>query len=276
MKKNSEKNTEGYCILNNFKGMKSVYTLFLTLLVLFFALGARADAGPKPHMKFTLVYAGNQPTAIYQLQYDREDADAPTDTLHDRMKKGPEGFRCTGSDECRSVAYSYRPFHRLLFIFENDTLLSPIFRKTAFRSHYLVTVHNDRIELENKTSWFFREDSPYPFLRAALITFSTELSVLILLLFLFRYPMKKEFLAGALVANVVSLPVFWFGIMGLFNSAGGWLGGEIAVVLFEAFVLWMFIRKSEKFGKILLLSFILNFLSVMAGGAALFISLFLA
>jgi hypothetical protein len=259
--------------------MKPIYTLFLTVAVLFFSLGSRADAGPKPHMKFTVVYEGDRlqkPLAIHQLQYDYEEAVLAADTLHEQMKKGLEGFRCSGSGECRSTAYSYRPFHRLLFIFENDTLLSPQFRKTAFRSHYLVTVYNDRIELKNQTSWFFREDSPYPFLRAALITFTTELTVLMLLLLLFRYPMKKQFLAGALVGNAVSLPVFWFGIMGLFNSAGGWLGGEIAVVLFEAFVLWIFIRKSEKFGKILLLSFILNFLSVMAGGAALFISLFLA
>ncbi len=258
--------------------MKPMYILFLTIAVLLSGLDARADAGPKPHMKFTLVYEGDQrqkPLAIYQLGYDREDAPVAKDTLHDHMKKGPEGFRCTGWNECRSTAYSYHPFHRLVFVFENDTLLSPLFRKTAFRSHYSVTVYNDRIELKNQTSWFFREDSPYPFLRAALITFTTELSVLVMLLFLFRYPMKKQFLLGALVGNAISLPVFWFGIMGLFNSAGGWLGGELAVVLFEAVMLWIFIRKSEKFGKILLLSFILNFLSVMAGGAVLFISLFL-
>ena len=259
--------------------MKPIYLLLMTVAVLFSGLSARADAGPKPHMKFTMVYKGNQlqkPLAIYQLGYDSEDAEVAKDTLHDRMQKGPEGFKCTDPNDCRSTAYSYLPFHRLLFIFENDTLLSPLFQKTAFRSHYLVTVYNDHIELKNQTSWFFREESPYPFLRSALITFTTELSILVMLLFLFRYPMKKEFLVGAIVGNAVSLPVFWFGIMGLFNSAGGWLGGEVTVVLFEALVMWILIRKSEKFGKILLLSFILNFLSVMAGGAALFISLFLA
>ncbi len=255
--------------------MKPFRILFLVVLFGLNIGSAKADMGPKPEMNFRIEYLGGRllsPKAVYQLCFTDASAEIPSDTLHENNQRGPEGFRCEGPNECRSLAYSYDPYHRLMFVFENDTLISNVFTKSAFRSRYSVTVYDDRVIVKNQTPWFFREESPFPFIRAALVTLSVELSALLVLLFIFGYPMKKQFMTGVFLANVISLPLFWFGIMGLFNSAGGWIGGELFVVLFEALSLWFFIRKAEKFGKILLLVFFLNFLSVLAGGAVLFLS----
>lgn len=253
---------------------------FLYFLSFFLGIGTlRADMGPKPTMKFHIEMSAElsaRYVRAYQLQYDNADGMGNADTLHNNMSKGPEGFFCEGPGTCRSLAYGYKPFHRLLFVFDDDTLLSPVFEKQAFNSTYKVAVNTSGIEVKNETPWFVRDVNPYAFIRAFLMTLIIELSALFILLSLFKYAPKRNFLLGVLLANCISHPIFWFGIMGIFNSGMGWFIGEFLVLAFETVFVWLFLKKSIPFGKVLAMVFILNFLSIMAGGAWLFLSLVLS
>ena len=250
--------------------------LFLYVLVLFSALPALADMGPKPAMHFSIRYTGTRAdhfVRLIQLEYDSLQSTVPADSLHDATHRGPEGLNCLNAQDCRSMAYGYSPYQRLMFVFTDDTLYSEIFEKQAFHSTYNVTVNDDKIVMENTTPWFLKEVDPYTFFRALLITLLVESLALLLVLSIFKYPHKFKFWVAVFLANLISLPIFWYGIMGLFNSTWGWFLGEAFVVLFESLFVWYFLRKPGPLGRIALLMLFLNFLSVMAGGAALFFTL---
>jgi len=253
--------------------------LLLFLIGMFASLSARADAGPKPTMRFNITYEGSRAAGfvkLIQLQFDSATATVPQDSLHDANHRGPEGLRCNSPQECRSLAYGYRPYHKLMFVFADDTLYSPMFDRQAFNSTYDVTVTDAGVTIKNTTPWFFREDSPYAFFRSLTITLVVEIGGLWLVLLLFKYPQKKRFLLVALLANLISLPVFWFGIMGVMNSTAGWWLGELFVLVFETFFIWYFMGRATPLGRMTLLVVFLNFLSMLAGGAALFLMLILS
>lgn len=249
-----------------------------SLLFVFVFLGlakyAWADAGPKPSMRFVLHFEeGLQQSFVrlIQLQYNYAGDTLPADSLHDNNNKGPQGLRCASPIDCRSRAYGYTEFHKLMFVFNtNDTIYSEMFVKRAFNSVYEVNVTHGGASVKNITPWFSRDDNPYAFLRSLIFTLFIEILVGSLLLMLFRVLDKRRFLLAILLANMVSLPVFWFGIMPLFNSSLGFFLGEFFVVLYEAWFVWVFTKKNAPFGKILFLIFFLNLLSMMAGGAFVF------
>lgn len=253
--------------------------LLLFLIGMLASLSVWADAGPKPTMRFNITYEGNRSARfvrLVQLEFDAENAAVPKDSLHDATHRGPEGLVCKSPQECRSLAYGYQPYHKLMFVFTDDTLYSPMFDKQAFSSTYDVTVTDTGITVKNTTHWFFREDNPYPFLRALITTLLIELGGLWVVLLLFRYPQKKRFLLVALLANLISLPVFWFGIMGVMNSTAGWWLGELFVIVFETLFIWYFMGKATPLGRMALLALFLNFLSMLASGAALFLMMILS
>lgn len=234
---------------------------------------AFADMGPKPTMRFILSYEDgleSEFVRLIQLQYNYKGDTIPADSLHEYTRRGPEGLNCLSPTDCRSLSYGYAEFQRLMLILKTDTLYSEVFTQSAFNSVYEVKISKNGLRVSNKTPWFFRDDNPYAYFRSLILTLLIELGALWLVLLLFRYPDKKRFLLAAFIANIVSLFVFWYGIMGLLNSVFGFFIGEVFVVAFETFFLWYFTKKAAPFGKTLLLVFFLNFLSMMAGGAFLF------
>lgn len=224
-------------------------------------------------MRFHIRYEGDRASRflrLVQLQYRSRQDTIASDSLHDGIRRGPEILTCDSPQECRSGAYGYLPFQRLMFVFTDDTLYSDFFERAAFGSTYEVTVTDTEIRIENTTPWIVRDVEPYSFIRALSVTVLVELLGLLLVLFLFKYPDKGRFLLAVLLANLISLPVFWFGIMGLLNSTTGWFIGELFVVLFESVFVWYFMKKPSSLGRMALLVLFLNFLSMLAGGAALF------
>lgn len=248
--------------------MKKTASIFFFFFLT--AVTAFADMGPKPTMKFNITYEGNRKAhfvQFFQLQYASATDLVPSDSLHEKTQRGPERATCETPEYCRSLAYSYYDFHKLMFVFDDDTLYSPIFQKAAFNSVYNIRVTDSEVIITNVTPWLFRADNPYAFFRALIITLLIELLALWAVLLIFRYPDKKRFLLVVLVANMISLPIFWFLIMGVINSVVGWVIGEIFVFLFESFFIWYMMKKAGSIGKIMMLVFFLNFLSMMAGGA---------
>lgn len=247
--------------------------LLLMLLSVWAVLPTLADAGPKPHMCFHIRYEGDRASRflrLVQLQYKTPKDSVPTDSLHNETHRGPETLTCDSPQECRSGAYGYQPYQRLMFVFTDDTLYSGFFERAAFGSTYEVTVTDTEIRIDDTTPWIARDVEPYSFIRALLVTVSVELLGLLLVLLIFKYPNKGRFLLAVLLANLVSLPIFWFGIMALLNSTAGWFIGELFVLLFESVFVWYFMKKPSSLGRMALLVLFLNFLSMLAGGAALF------
>lgn len=252
--------------------MKRISVILLFLLFLS-TVSVMADMGPKPSMYFYLEFEGDaqqQFVQLIQLQYNYATDATPADSLHQKTHKGPQGLAPISLTEWKSVAYGYTQFQKLMVVFKNDTVYSDMFTKEAFNSVYRVKISDTSIQVENRTPWFVRDDNPYAYFRSLFLTLFIELGALWVVLLIFRYPDKKRFMLATLIANLVSLFVFWYGIMGVLNSLLGFFIGEIFVVLFETFFIWYFTRKAASFGKTLLLVVFLNFLSMMAGGAFLF------
>jgi hypothetical protein len=142
---------------------------FLRLLLLAFILAAipsqivQADAGPHPSMQFTFVSRLEPAPAILsgRLMECQDEACAQSDPL---PELGPQRFGCQ-AESCYSSGYSYSPYHRLEIEFSDGlTRQSNIFTKRAFAANYLVTVLEDRLEVEEKSLGpevpFFKAGAP--------------------------------------------------------------------------------------------------------------------
>ncbi len=120
--------------------MKSVNLL---VLLMFFAVPAFADLGPKPQMDFKIEYKTSQPVSILdaKLLQCQDSLCLQNVPLEDM---GPQSFSC-GDSECHSMAYGYAPFQKLVIAFSDKTRESNIFERRNFREVYRVEVLDDKI-----------------------------------------------------------------------------------------------------------------------------------
>jgi hypothetical protein len=126
----------------------------LLVSVLFAALlqpvhAVRADAGPKPTMKFTFVYETASPLTI--VSGEQLECEAATcDDAQPLEELGPQRFTCTG-DSCSSMAYGYSDYHRLRIRFSDGvTRESNVFTKKFYLANYRVTVREDDLWVEER------------------------------------------------------------------------------------------------------------------------------
>jgi|GEM_PF-5929923 len=245
--------------------MKKTTIIFFLAFLSSFTVWANKSI--KPSMTFLIEYDGNRKEnflQLIQLQYNTAQDAIPADTI--------ATIGCDFAEKCLS-SKNYAAFHKLMFVFADDTLFSPMFGKNAAHSVYKIKVSDSDISVVDQTPWFSRDDNPYAFFRTSIITMVSELLGLFVVLLIFGYPNKLRFLLAVLLANIVSLPVFTFGVMGLSNSLLGWLFGMVFVIFYESYFVWHFMKKPASFGKIAMLVVFLNFLSMLAGGAFLFFNM---
>lgn len=237
----------------------------LTVIVLFLSSSTVfADAGPKPSMKFILEYHTSKPVKLLegcQLQSDFE-----TFTVFDTItRKGAQHFNVT-QDMAKSVAYGYKQYHKLVLKFDDRTRESNIFENESFISSYKVLVYDDRLVVEDTTT-FMKDSSPISaFLKALLLTLALEIMVAFVYLKLARKPLK--ILIYVILANLITLPIVWF-VFPILLNAWAILFGEIFAFVTEALFLLLTCRKWFKPSGAFLLSFMMNFMSLLIGGFAL-------
>jgi hypothetical protein len=109
----------------------------------------QADAGPHPSMQFFFISRIEPgPTIISgQLLECKDEACVQPEPL---QQMGPQRFECQ-INTCSSVAYSYSPYYRLEIEFSDGmTRQSNTFTKRAFSANYLVTIHEESLEVEEK------------------------------------------------------------------------------------------------------------------------------
>lgn len=130
------------------------YRIALAMVLVLIGLGlannVSADVGPKPRMEFTLDYAMEEHPAIVAATL-LECSDPACVDAEPLPELGPQGITCT-ADTCSSIAYGYRPYHRLVLTFSDGIVReSPPFTKQRFVAHYRVTVRER--DLEIRETW---------------------------------------------------------------------------------------------------------------------------
>jgi hypothetical protein len=243
--------------------MKNVILIFLMLLSSGSIL--LADAGPKPSMKFRIIYPSSKALKVldgWQLQSNSSLFES-YDTIE---RRGPQGFHAM-QDMASSVSYGYKTYHKIVIQFEDRTLESNIFENESFNSQYELRVYDTRLEVTDVTP-FMKDSTTWPaFFKALIMTLLLELLVAFIYVKLAKKPLK--ILLFVIAGNLITLPTLWF-LLPLFLNVGASIFlGEIFAFAFEAmFLLWT-CKTWFKPGGAFLLSFMMNIMSLLVGGFAI-------
>jgi hypothetical protein len=241
-------------------------SLILTLFSLLFPLiVVKADIGPKPTMTFNFKFQGD-PIAIeggQQLQC----SDATCADGTPLTEGGPQRFHCDARS-CGSLAYAYKPYHKLIIQFADRTRESNVFQKRAFSATYTVTVTENWLQVEETPSGLEAlAGGPYQgydFPVALLATIIIETSVVLMWVAGMHLPISVLLLAP--LASLISLPVVWYVFPRLLlPSTLTILLSEIFAVVFEAGFLYFLSRKAMTFRHALVMSAVMNAFSFVAG-----------
>jgi len=234
------------------------------LFLLFFAPSAVfADLGPKPSMTFDISLPDGV-SLIGGEQYECQDKECKD--VQPLGKAGPQRFFCIIQDtQCFSRAYGYAPYHKLSLRFSDNVRESNIFQAIAFEANFTVKVNDDTLFIEEKKSEIVGKDVFTPFFGASFITIATELIAALLIFLILQTPKKKRLLFIILLGNIITLPMVWFIFPRVQPASLAIPLAEGFAVLFEAWWFWMVGKKQFSFPKSLILSIILNVISVIIG-----------
>lgn len=244
--------------------MKKQYLIPAVLLVLILLPCVSGDVGPKPSMKFNLVYeTQGMPKLIDGQQMECDDAGCLDARPLERL--GPQGFDCT-QDECNSVAYGYSQYHRLVINFSDQQRQSNIFKHYSYIAQFNVRVTDTGLVVEEIPPLKRTVPGGIPvFLIALLLTLILELLVAFVFLSVRKEP--RNIMIGVLVANIISLPIVWLVFPYLpLHSLLVILFSEIFAVLFEGYFIYLFTKKTLALVMSMILSLLMNLCSFFIGG----------
>ncbi|VVB54788.1 Uncharacterised protein [uncultured archaeon] len=246
---------------------RSILTLMLSFLLIMPSL-ACADLGPKPTMDFSLVYeTSKQVQLLGGEQFECEDANCAD--IKPLLQVGPQRFTCE-SESCRSMAYGYSRYQKLVLNFSDRTRESNVFKSGAFSSNYVVRVRDDGLFVEDMTP-----PSVGRFLLfcvSLLVTLVLE-SVAALVFVVFLKLPRGRIVAFVAVANIISLPIVWLVFPLLGNAILVILLSEAFAVLFEAAFIHLLNKKILSLRLALALSIVTNLMSFVVGNILLWLSL---
>ena len=245
--------------------MPSIRTILLVLLLSANSHLLLADAGPRPSMKFNLVYKTNHPVKVLE-GWQFESSFKSFNVYDTLLRKGPQGFKVS-QDKASSVSYGYEDYHRIAIRFDDRKRESNVFADESFNSIYEVIVLDDRLEVRDVTP-FMKDSSVWAaFIKALLLTLALELMVAFVYLKLAKKPAK--ILLYVILGNLITLPVVWFLFPLFLNVGGALVVGELFAFITEALFLLLTCRQWFKPSGAFLLSFMMNVMSLLIGGLAL-------
>jgi hypothetical protein len=254
------------------------FLFFLISITLLMPTLASADLGPKPTMTFNFVYKTQTvPTIINGEQIECPDSLCSTSAPLEGV--GPQHFECSPEkNQCSSLAYGYNDFHKLSIIFSDKTRESQIFKEKSFNAVLKVIVYDDKLEVTETTGFSGTRSGKLllQFFPNALLTMIIEL--LVALLF-FRKSFSKKIFQSVLLANLISLPVFWFimflgNLSPLIESLTNVFVLEVLIVIFEAWFIYRYINKIISFKESLLLGLLMNISSYFVGEMIIMVFVF--
>lgn len=234
---------------------------------------AQADLGPKPTMGFNFIY--DTPLAGVTLSIGSAklmQCDDPACTSAQPLQDaGPQNFRCISS-ACGSMAYGYADYQQLVVTFsDGSTRTSNVFSPQGMNSNFVVRVRSNDLLVRSAGAGPFLP--VYPTSRhgglwlAFGVTLISELAVLCAIMAARPRLRKKSLLYAALAANIVSLPILWGAsfVLSIMVRGNPTLLLEIAVTLFEAFIIFIANKKTVSPKTALALSVAMNATSFALG-----------
>jgi len=241
--------------------------IFFLSIGFFFNNKLKADAGPKPSMKFKLIYEFPRSIKLidgYQLECD--DADC---TILDTLKSmGPQGFICF-QDICFSNSYGYKDYHKIILIFDDTVRTSNIFKSKSYRATFDIIVKDKKLEVIETTS-FITSSAPFPvFIKAFVIIIILELIIGFFFLLIAKKPF--DILTFITFGNIISVPLLWYLFPMFFNYIYIAFGG-IIVFVFESYFIYFFCKDHISIRLSFLLSFTINFASLTIGTLLLWLT----
>ncbi|MBX3062943.1 MAG: hypothetical protein KF726_08205 [Anaerolineae bacterium] len=227
--------------------LAQIAVIFGILILVLPLTTVQADTGPKPTMEFTFEFQG-QPIAIIggeQLQCD----DPTCSDGKPLQVGGPQRFYCT-ADSCQSLAYGYKPYHKLIIQFADGTRESNVFQKRAFSAVYIVKVTESGLEVEET----YANVNVLPSL---LITLVIETFVAAVYLAIIR--LQRTALKWVPVASLITLPLVWFFILrSSLPTVTAIVLAEAFAVVFEAIFLYGLNRNTLPLKHAVIMSLIMN------------------
>jgi hypothetical protein len=216
-------------------------------------------------MKFAFTYTIRHPVKViegWQLESQMESFN-----VYDTLKRnGPQEFVVSGN-QASSVSYGYLDFHKLVIRFDDRIRSSNVFRNESFNSQYEVLVHEDQLEVKDVTPFMKDSSVLSAFLKALLLTLILEMMVAFVYLKLAKKKLRVLFIV--IIGNLVTLPVVWFLLPLFLNVGASIIAGELFAFVTEAMILLLVFPQWFRPSGALLLSFMMNIMSLLVGGFAL-------
>jgi hypothetical protein len=236
--------------------------LAIAMVLLLPAAPAQADIGPKPGMAFAFEYQIPKTPIVSAQMLECQDAECKTSTPLQQM--GPQGLRCNEYD-CRSTAYGYAPYHKLVVTFADDkTRESNVFSSKAFSANFKVAVTESALEVKE----IFGLNNLCGCFPSLALTLVVE--TLIAGLYMAAFGLPRALLGVAPVASLFSLPVVWYVFPQLALPVALALGlAEMFAVAFETGFVYAFTHWGISFHHALSLSALMNAASFAIGLVAM-------
>ncbi|HEY9078316.1 MAG TPA: hypothetical protein VIO61_17400 [Anaerolineaceae bacterium] len=234
--------------------------LLALLLVIFILPVSRvsADIGPKPGFTMKIVY-NIKPEPTLKSAELLLCEDAACKIAKPLEKLGPQNFTCTQT-ECKSIAYGYREYMKVVIAFSDKTRESNVFKEGSGRSTtYKLTVEADSLKVE-------QTGGGLPVCNSAgwLATLVVETMLAALYLGLFHLP--RSLVGWVPLASLLTLPFVWFvfPVLNLPGYASTGLSEGFAFAV-EAGFLWLVGRGTLPVRHAILLSGVVNLVSFLIG-----------
>lgn len=237
----------------------------ILLLVPVFVL---ADAGPKPTRVFDLYFNTSTPQEIKKA-WILECKDKTCTSYDTLQEMGPQGIKCH-QNVCVARAYGFGSYIRLVLELRDRTLTSEVLDAKAFNSTYDVIITDGALSIKETTSFLNWNSTWASFIKSALVTILIELIVAFFLFRSWNFPLNN--LKYVLFANLISLPVFWFGMLNLIdNFVIAYIIGEVVVILLEIILLIYFTKNTLTLKRAFSLSLFANLASLLIEGVLHFL-----
>ncbi len=272
--------------------MKKILILFTFILLL--VSSASADLGPKPTVHFDVTYNGQPPQdGLFSAKMLAcQDKDTPPsrdiipqlnisqyDSQEDCYWMPAEfawGGQCTSST-CKFTYFPPNEFKLAIYLESQDQVfISEKATRNDYNSNYKANLlPGGSIHLEDVTP--FSQSSGLKriktFFFALFITLVFEL--LTALVFVSISKDSKRLLIPVFIASIITLPIVWFVFPLLKILPLVIILAESFAVVFEAYFIYYFSRKTFSLKKSFLLSFIMNAVSFFIGGVIFVVIKFL-
>ena len=247
------------------------YTSIFLLVILISVEPAKADVAPKPSVEFTFEYSDEKVSII------SGDLLVCSDPACAEYENFRNDLQCE-NEHCWTWAsrpgVSFAEYHKLVIIFDNRVLESNVFGKQNFQASYDVLIRDDSLVVSENLSEGRRHNPLFVILAMSAILLTVFVEVIAASIYIIVNKTRWKLLLNVFLANLLSVPFIWFVLVEFISwgEADFFVAAESFAVLFETTFLYYTSRKiGISFRQALLLSFILNLISILVGSWVIFV-----